>query len=347
MLARPHTHLSNRAKVRSALERNKPVFRSVLDNPFRIAWCVPFQSHRNTPPTIPRPSVPTNVQNLALARLVASLENVPRAHTSRKFSHQTGSSDNVDVTSKGVQPSNMQTNPSRALIDHVNADDVSGASANLVIGLNEVTRALERQLRLVHKRVVLGHPLEISAQLPPSPPSPIVVVFVCCADVDPTAIIDHIPYLIAGWNSPRNAGQPIKLIPLPMGSEQIISTILGVRRAAVLAFRVWDHIRYCGVPSLMHPSISQHGAPLFETVQDLLDSVPIVSAPWLCHSDTPQLVPTHIKQLRTTAPKDMKAAREQRSKARAAAKKNASSSSRSSIRRKPRVTLTTGSESGA
>lgn len=42
-LARPHTHLSNRAKVRSALER-KPVFKSVLENPFQISWCVPFPS---------------------------------------------------------------------------------------------------------------------------------------------------------------------------------------------------------------------------------------------------------------------------------------------------------------
>lgn len=43
-LARPHTHLSNRAKDRAAFER-KPVYKSVLENPFQIGWCVPFQSH--------------------------------------------------------------------------------------------------------------------------------------------------------------------------------------------------------------------------------------------------------------------------------------------------------------
>ena len=33
------------------------------------------------------------------------------------------------------------------------------------------------------------------------------------------------------------------------------------------------------------------------------------------------MIPTHIKQLRTTAPKDMKAAKEQRTKGRAEAKR--------------------------
>ena len=290
-----------------------------------------------------RPSVPVNVQNVVLARLVAALENIPpRTHASRKVSHKTESSGhegNVDITEEIDQ-----TNPSRAL-DRACSDSLSGASPHLIIGINAVTKALEFQLRLTRKHVVVD-----GDQLPPCPaPSPIVVVFVCCADVDPTALIDHIPYLVAGCNSPRNVTQSIKLVPLPKGSEPTISQILGVRRAAVVAFRVGDYNCNWGVPSLMHCSIPQRGSPLFEIVLDILDSVPIVSAPWLCPSDiqeTPQLVPTHIKQLRTTAPKDMKGAREQRSKARAAAKKNVSSTSRS-VRRKPRVTLTTGSESAA
>lgn len=62
-----------------------------------------------------------------------------------------------------------------------------------------------------------------------------------------------------------------------------------------------------------------------------MDSVPTVIAPWIIAS-TPsimskqkmptnyQFVPTHIKQLRTTAPKDMKAAKELRAKGRSEAK---------------------------
>ena len=53
-------------------------------------------------------------------------------------------------------------------------------------------------------------------------------------------------------------------------------------------------------------------------LKSLLDKVPIVTAPWLSQADTSHtLIPTHIKQLRTTAPKDMKAAKEARIKERA------------------------------
>ena len=242
-LARPHSHLSNRAKVRSALQR-KPVFKSVLENPFQISWCVPFQTYGNTGPlNHPRPSVPVNVQNVVLARLVAALENIPpRTHASRKVSHKTerfGHQGNVDITEID------QTNPSRAL-DRACLDSSSGALPHLIIGINAVTKALEFQLRLTRKHVVVD-----GDQLPPCPaPSPIVVVFVCCADVDPTALIDHIPYLVAGCNSPRNVAQPIKLVPLPKGSEPTISQILGVRRAAVVAFRVGDY--NCNWGSVTH-----------------------------------------------------------------------------------------------
>ena len=195
--------------------------------------------------------VPVNVQSVALARLVAALENIPpRNHASRKVSHQ--------MESTG-HPGNIQTNPSRAL-DQACVHGLSGASPDLVIGVNSVTRALEFQLRLTRKQVVVDQvvdsPTQNSDQPPPRPaPLPIVVVFVCSADVDPTALIDHIPYLVAGCNSPRNVTRPIKLVPLPKDSEPTISRILGVRRAAVVAFRVWDHNCNWGVPLLMPRSI--------------------------------------------------------------------------------------------
>lgn len=184
----------------------------------------------------PRPSVPINVQNALLARLVAALENIPsRAHSSRKSSRKTGTSNHQ---ANVVEYGNIQTNPSQAL-DQGCTHRVSGASPHFVIGINAVTRELEFQLRNTRKHVVVDIPSQNGDQLPA--PSPIVVVFVCCADVDPSALVDHIPHLVAGCNSPRNATQPIKLVPLPKGSEPTISQVLGVRRAAVVAFRVWDH----------------------------------------------------------------------------------------------------------
>jgi len=52
----------------------------------------------------------------------------------------------------------------------------------------------------------------------------------------------------------------------------------------------------------------------------LLDGVPTLVASWLASIPRPQLVPTHIKQVRTTAPKDMKAAKERRLEGKALAK---------------------------
>jgi ribonuclease P/MRP protein subunit POP3 len=67
----------------------------------------------------------------------------------------------------------------------------------------------------------------------------------------------------------------------------------------------------------------QNATPDLEHFQSLLDSVPVLRAAWLsqpAHTSNSNpgisLVPTHIKQLRTTAPKDMKAAKGQRAKGR-------------------------------
>jgi len=297
-LARPHSHLSNRAKVRSALER-KPVFKSVLENPFHISW----------------PSLSANLQNAVLARLVEVLDNIPSRHASGK------SLKKPEIVS---QPDTMGI-PEEVAIPANNPVADRVAPLQLIIGINAVTRALESQLS--RKRVVVDNPLacdvDSDQQLSSPAPSSIAVVFVCRADVDPPALVDHMPYLVAGCNSPRNVTQTIKLVSLPKHSETTISEILAIRRAAVVAFP-------CGSRS-------------FEAIQDILDSVPTISAPWLCPSNAqdPQLVPTHIKQLRTTAPKDMKSAREQRSKARTEARKKSLTSSQL-VRRKPRVKLTIG-----
>ena len=75
----------------------------------------------------------------------------------------------------------------------------------------------------------------------------------------------------------------------------------------------------------------QDATPDLEAFQSLLDSVPVLRASWLAqpkHTSNSNpgelgasLIPTHIKQLRTTVPKDMKAAKEQRTKGRAEAKR--------------------------
>jgi ribonuclease P/MRP protein subunit POP3 len=73
----------------------------------------------------------------------------------------------------------------------------------------------------------------------------------------------------------------------------------------------------------------KNATPDLEAFQPLLGSIPVLRASWLLQPEHASnsnpggqpLVPTHIKQLRTTVPKDMKASKEQRTHGRAEAKR--------------------------
>lgn len=66
----------------------------------------------------------------------------------------------------------------------------------------------------------------------------------------------------------------------------------------------------------------QVDAPRVSELTPLLANVPPLGASWLAApvDANRSLIPTHIKQLKTTVPKDMRAAKEQRSRGRAGAK---------------------------
>jgi ribonuclease P/MRP protein subunit POP3 len=54
----------------------------------------------------------------------------------------------------------------------------------------------------------------------------------------------------------------------------------------------------------------------------MLGTIPVLTASWLSNATPlPTLIPTHIKHLRTSAPKDMKAAKEARNREKAEVKK--------------------------
>jgi len=187
---------------------------------------------------------------------------------------------------------------------------------HLILGINQVTKRLEHQARAYRQVANPASPVT-DHDTPSPPPEPISVVFVCRADVDPPLLISHLPTLIASYNSSRKtltepeSSPPIKLVPIPKGSESLLADATGLRRLAVLAL--------------------DKATPDLEAFQSLLDSVPVLRASWLSQPEHTSksapgdvgalLIPTHIKQLRTTVPKDMRAAKEQRTKARAEAKR--------------------------
>ncbi|KAK7465401.1 RNase P and RNase MRP subunit [Stygiomarasmius scandens] len=305
---RVHTHVSNRTKQKQKTE-SKTVFKPVLDNPLRIHW----------------PSVPVNLQNLVLSQLLSLFDGISqhhRVHRKRKREPKPESlSQNKkrkvgEKVAEGGPPdqqdismSSSETPQSPLVHTNTEASSSSGPSLSqpddasiespaimrhFTTGINAVTKRLESQV----SRIRLS-----SSNVSSSNPPPIKLVLVCRADVDPPILIDHLPHLVAACNSSKTT-EPVLLIPLPKGAEFTLADALGVRRAAALALDA--------------------GTPGLASLTSLLESVPVLSASWLTiPSITPKALPlmqTHIKQLRTTAPKDMKAAKQNRTEGRAAAK---------------------------
>ena len=111
---------------------------------------------------------------------------------------------------------------------------------HLTIGINEVTRRLEAQIRSARRRVTLcdTDPASSIISSPHSPP--ISLIFVCRADVDPPVLINHLPHLVAAWNSSQkgSSAKILKLVPLPKGAESALAKVMGLRRVAVIALDV-------------------------------------------------------------------------------------------------------------
>ncbi|GJE99639.1 hypothetical protein PsYK624_159100 [Phanerochaete sordida] len=299
--AKTHTHKSNRA--RDNLER-KVVYKSVLDNPFQVRW----------------PNVPENIQNAVLARVISALDGVADANAKaqaaswkRKRAKQTTGAASkklktAELTSSvadihvdlPTQPDNEASHPYGDAPAPSSDDAILPPIHNhLTVGINEVTKSLE----LVAKYQRSGVPPEQPDSLAKYTQNSRLVV-VCLPDINPPILVGHLPNLVAACNSIRSSGDHHKtwLVPLPKGAEQALAAAIGLKRVATIAI--------------------EGSAPQFSSIEPLLESIPVVTAPWLCPTPAAraELVPTHIKQLKTTAPKDMRAAKELRAKGRAETK---------------------------
>ena len=129
--------------------------------------------------------------------------------------------------------------PPEAMPVDIPADDSSVPDPpeiykHLLFGINEVTKRLEDQLRLCRRERIKPSSAEDTTS---NELCPIKLVFVCRADVDPPILIDHLPHLVASFNS-STPDHPVVLIPLPKDAESRLSAAIGVRRVAVLALDV-------------------------------------------------------------------------------------------------------------
>ena len=220
-----------------------------------------------------RPKVPENVQNLVFSQALSMLEGMGECTTAIRYNNrkrkrveraaakeerskkqrvqQAPAAEEGDIEMTSADPaastsSGLDTRVQDALDDLVNDSEPPPAQNHVVIGINNVTKRLEKQTERVRypPPVVVkatsapGPSTAPSAQPTDKPPSPIRLVLVCRADVDPPILIDHVPHLVAAHNSSTAADAPIKLVCLPKGAELTLANAVGLRRVAVLAFDV-------------------------------------------------------------------------------------------------------------
>ncbi|KAH9944163.1 uncharacterized protein BXZ73DRAFT_39108 [Epithele typhae] len=286
-VARSHSNQTNRARHKDGSER-KPVFKSVVGNPFHVSW----------------PSVPVNVQNSILAAMMNILEGVSVYYLSREQSRK---KKKRSLLTQGDRVT-KKDNAASTEVDSTHSIDKPQPPpilSSMAIGINEVTRRLESISRS-HRSTLRAKGKEILPEPTDIPSSHSQIVLACRADIDPPLLIAHLPNLVAACNSTRRPSDPNAegpqgtwLVTMSKGSEGILAEAMGLRRVSVL--------------------LLESSAPQFSAVWSLLQNIPLLTAPWLSVptlADPLRLVPTHIKQLRTSAPKDMKAAKERRSEER-------------------------------
>ncbi|KAH7334865.1 hypothetical protein B0J17DRAFT_92845 [Rhizoctonia solani] len=358
--ARVHTQPSNRANASlgkgksKAADDRRVVYKPVLENPHQIKW----------PPT------PLNVQNSLLACLADLLPEVAGYHFAREAKarkrksslraaiHQAKvkgqssekSQAQASNTKKRRRDEDITDDPKRTKVDRNEANkQTSGSSPSsgrraspginvlesapqalsstdipipqllkhCVFGINEVTKRLESQI----------HPsaLEATTTSNTIPRSQLRFVIACRTDVDPPILIEHLPALVAACNSAILSDSEdkmfIKLVTLPMGGEHTLAEVIGLRRVAVMALDI--------------------ETPGLDRLESLLSSITPLRASWLAppsniSQEPKELVPTHVKQLKTSAPKDMKAHREKRKREVGEAKEASKAAAVDGNRRKKR-----------
>ena len=182
-----------------------------------------------------------------------------------------------------------------------------------MVGLNAVTKRLEEQVR---KR---PHSVTITKDQPTAEMQEtkrdLCLVLACRADVDPPLLIDHLPHLVASCNAMQK--ESVRIATLPEGAEGTLAKSLGIHRVTVIGLDV------C-ITTTVHlrvPDARKAEFPVMDGFKRFFESIPILSAPWLSGiRQVRDFIPTHVKQVKTTAPRDMKEAKEERKKGRALAK---------------------------
>lgn len=104
---------------------------------------------------------------------------------------------------------------------------------HITVGINEVTKALEREIQSKHRTVITsGTAVDETQSLTKA-------VFICYANLDTPALVAHLPQLVALCNSARSEHHKIKVVPLPAGAQISLADSLGyLKRVSVITLGV-------------------------------------------------------------------------------------------------------------
>lgn len=182
--------------------------------------------------------MPLNLQNAILAKIIQLFDGISEYQLQR-FSASRKRKRRERVSSTKKQKHELDGSQSAlALIDEdPPREEVVFEPPllfrHLVYGINGVTRRLENQIQAVRRPVITTVP-----EQPTRDSLPVLqFIFVCRSDMNPSLAVDHLPHLVAAYNSSRPPSL-VTLVPLPKGAEQALAQALGIRRVVVFAIDV-------------------------------------------------------------------------------------------------------------
>lgn len=176
-----------------------------------------------------RPVIPSGLQQSILAQLTALFDGVAGHYqlirdARRKKTRTAASSSQNPTEDHACEPNRDSPRPSMSTLPII---------SHITVGINEVTKALEKEIRSRHQTVIIPGKAVDETQFLAR------FVFICYADLDTPAFVAHLPQLIALCNSARPEQHRIKVIQLPAGAQISLANALGyLKRVSVIALDV-------------------------------------------------------------------------------------------------------------
>jgi hypothetical protein len=176
-----------------------------------------------------RPVISSDLQQSILTQLTSLFDGVAAHYqlirdARKKKSIATSSSH--EMTENAVTVSEPNQEP------HCLSTSAPPIIPHITVGINEVTKALEREIqsrRTINTPSTVDHETQSLTK----------VVFICYADLDTPAFVAHLPQLVALCNSARSEHHKIKVVQLPAGAQISLTDALGyLKRVAVIALDV-------------------------------------------------------------------------------------------------------------